>query len=261
VQSFPSSGGMRYGPNFTRKRHDDRGGPSSDTASQESLRAPATRYGGNPKTVFKWRKRSSVADLPTGPREPKSSVLSGDHRRVPAPYPPAARRLSLRPAGDHIPSDAVVPASLLATTRRQPAPEVEGDKTATKNQFKSYAIGFFHVDIAEVRTKEGKLQVARPSSQLRRPLQFRPQPQDPQRPHAIPVHLQMLDFGPEKIQPGSTPSNAGTKHLEPAAFARNRHREERSGAAIQMAVGRPMTPDCFASLAMTIVVRPICNLR
>jgi hypothetical protein len=139
-------------------------------------------------------------------------------------------------------------------------PEVEGDKTA-KKKFKSYAIGFFHVDIVEVRTKEGKLQVARPSSQLRRPLQFRPQAQDPQRPHAIPVHLQMLDFGPEKIQPGSTPSNAGTKHLEPAAFARNRHREERSGAAIQMAVGRPMTPDCFASLAMTIVVRPICNLR
>ncbi len=50
------------------------------------------------------------------------SRRGGDHRRVPAPYPPAARRLSLRPAGDHIPSDVVVPASLLATTRRQPAP-------------------------------------------------------------------------------------------------------------------------------------------
>ena len=35
-------------------------------------------------------------------------------------------------------------------------PEVEGDKAA-KKKFKSYAIGFFHVDIAEVRTKEGKL--------------------------------------------------------------------------------------------------------
>jgi len=35
-------------------------------------------------------------------------------------------------------------------------PEVEGDKTA-KKKFKSYAIGFFPVDIAEVRTKEGKL--------------------------------------------------------------------------------------------------------
>jgi hypothetical protein len=44
--------------------------------SQERLRALATRYGGNPKTAFKWRKGSSVSDLPTGPRGPKSSVLS-----------------------------------------------------------------------------------------------------------------------------------------------------------------------------------------
>jgi transposase-like protein len=36
--------------------------------SQESLRALAKRYGINPKTVAKWKKRTSVADLPTGPR-------------------------------------------------------------------------------------------------------------------------------------------------------------------------------------------------
>jgi len=44
--------------------------------SQASLRALARRYGINPKTVAKWKKRGSVADLPTGPREPKSTVLS-----------------------------------------------------------------------------------------------------------------------------------------------------------------------------------------
>jgi hypothetical protein len=38
--------------------------------SQASLRALAERYG------VKWRRRSSVADLPTGPKEPKSTVLS-----------------------------------------------------------------------------------------------------------------------------------------------------------------------------------------
>ena len=36
--------------------------------SQESLRTLAKRHGINPKTVAKWRKRSSVADLPTGPK-------------------------------------------------------------------------------------------------------------------------------------------------------------------------------------------------
>ena len=44
--------------------------------SQESLRALSKRYGINPKTVAKWKKRGSVADLPTGPKEPKSTRLS-----------------------------------------------------------------------------------------------------------------------------------------------------------------------------------------
>jgi transposase-like protein len=44
--------------------------------SQESLRALAKRHGINPKSVAKWRKRGSVADLPTGPKDPKSTSLS-----------------------------------------------------------------------------------------------------------------------------------------------------------------------------------------
>ena len=35
-------------------------------------------------------------------------------------------------------------------------PEMDGDKPKTK-RFADYAIGDFHIDIAEVRTKEGKL--------------------------------------------------------------------------------------------------------
>jgi hypothetical protein len=35
-------------------------------------------------------------------------------------------------------------------------PDVEGDKPA-KKKFKSYPIGFFHIDIAEVQTAQGKL--------------------------------------------------------------------------------------------------------
>jgi hypothetical protein len=44
--------------------------------SQESLRVLAKRYGINPKTVAKWKQRGSVTDRPTGPREPRSTVLS-----------------------------------------------------------------------------------------------------------------------------------------------------------------------------------------
>jgi hypothetical protein len=44
--------------------------------SQASLREFAGRYGINPKTVAKWRRRSSVCDARRGPREPRSTVLS-----------------------------------------------------------------------------------------------------------------------------------------------------------------------------------------
>ena len=43
--------------------------------SQESLRALSKRYGINQKTVAKWKKRTSVADHPTGPKEAHSTVL------------------------------------------------------------------------------------------------------------------------------------------------------------------------------------------
>ena len=42
--------------------------------SQASLRALAKRYGINQKTVAKWKKRTSVADLPTGPKSLTQNV-------------------------------------------------------------------------------------------------------------------------------------------------------------------------------------------
>ena len=44
--------------------------------SQENLSALARRYGINQKTVAKWKQRETVADLPTGPEEAESAVLS-----------------------------------------------------------------------------------------------------------------------------------------------------------------------------------------
>ena len=43
--------------------------------SPDSIRSLARLYGVNPKTVAKWRGRSSSADLPRGPRTPRSTVL------------------------------------------------------------------------------------------------------------------------------------------------------------------------------------------
>jgi len=50
--------------------------------SEESLRALAKRYGINQKTVAKWKKRTAVKDLPTGPKDPHSTVLSTEDEAV-----------------------------------------------------------------------------------------------------------------------------------------------------------------------------------
>jgi hypothetical protein len=52
------------------------------SATTKSLRQLARRYGINQKTVAKWKNRTSVADLPTSPKEPKSSVLSVEEEAI-----------------------------------------------------------------------------------------------------------------------------------------------------------------------------------
>jgi hypothetical protein len=51
-------------------------------ASKESTRTLAEQYGLNPKTVAKWRKRTTTADAPMGPHMP--------------------RRMSVRPRDQHL---------------------------------------------------------------------------------------------------------------------------------------------------------------
>lgn len=77
VQSFRMNGRKHYGAGFTRERqHDSAAVRRAIQNSQESLRALSKRYGINQKTVAKWKKRTSTSDLRTGPKEPRSTVLS-----------------------------------------------------------------------------------------------------------------------------------------------------------------------------------------
>src|SRR5208282_2594843 len=128
--------------------------------SQESLRALAKRYGVNQKTVAKWKGRTSVADLRTGPKEPSSTVLTTEEEAVVIAF----RRHTLLPLDDCL--YALQPAtphltrsSLHRCLQRHGVsrlPQMEGDKEP-RRKFKTYPIGFFHVDIAEVQTAQGKL--------------------------------------------------------------------------------------------------------
>ena len=62
---------MHYGTDSTRERTTTEAVRRAIQHSQESLRGLAKRYVFNPKTVAKWKARSSVSDLPTGPKQPK----------------------------------------------------------------------------------------------------------------------------------------------------------------------------------------------
>ena len=128
--------------------------------SEESLRALSARYGINQKTVAKWRKRTSVTDLPTGPKDAKSTVLTLDEEAIIVAF----QRHTLLPLDDCLYSlQPSIPhlsrSSLHRCLQRHDIsrlPEVDGDKPP-KKKFKAYPLGYFHVDIAEVQTAEGKL--------------------------------------------------------------------------------------------------------
>jgi transposase InsO family protein len=128
--------------------------------SQASLRALARRYGINPKTVAKWKKRTSVADQPTGPKDAKSTVLSIEEEAIIVAF----RRHTLLPLDDCLYAlQATIPHLTRSSLHRclqrhgiSRLPEIDGDKPA-KQKFKRYPIGYFHIDIAEVQTAEGRL--------------------------------------------------------------------------------------------------------
>lgn len=128
--------------------------------SQESLSQLAERYTINPKTVAKWRKRTTVGDAPMGPKRVHSTVLTAEQEAVCVAF----RKMTLLPLDDCLYAlQSTIPSLTRSNLHRcfqrhdiSRLPETEGDK-ATKKKFAKYPIGYFHIDIAEVRTEEGKL--------------------------------------------------------------------------------------------------------
>lgn len=128
--------------------------------SEESVRALARRYSISPTTVQKWRKRDHVCDRPTGPSSPRSSVLTAEDEAMIVAF----RRHSLLPLDDCLYAlQPTIPHLTRSSLHRclqrhgiSRLPDMTGDKR-TRRTFKAYPIGFFHIDIAEVRTAEGKL--------------------------------------------------------------------------------------------------------
>src|ERR1700674_3554045 len=128
-------------------------------ASKESTRALATRYGLNPKTVEKWRKRATTADAPMGPKAPRSTVLTPAEEAIVVAF----RQKTLLPLDDVLGClrDTIPNLSRSALHRclqrhgisRLPVEETKEQR----KRFKTYEIGYIHIDSCELRHAEGKL--------------------------------------------------------------------------------------------------------
>ncbi len=120
----------------------------------------AESRGVNPKTVMKRRDRDTVEDRPMGSKAPKSTVLTAEEEAACVAF----RRHILLPLDDCLYAlQASIPhltrSSLSRLFQRHNIsrlPDVDGTATPRK-KFKSYPMGYFHIDIAEVRTEEGLL--------------------------------------------------------------------------------------------------------
>jgi transposase InsO family protein len=127
--------------------------------SQASIAELSRTYGLNPKTVAKWKKRDGVTDAPMGPKEPRSTILSKEEEALAVSF----RRHTLLPLDDCLYAlQATIPHLTRSSLHRlfqrhdiSRLPDVEGSKPRKK--FKAYPIGYFHIDIAEVWTEEGRL--------------------------------------------------------------------------------------------------------
>lgn len=128
--------------------------------SQASNAELSRELGINVKTVAKWRRRQTVEDLRTGPKKPRSTVLSEEEEAIVVAF----RRHTLLPLDDCLYAlQPTIPHLTRSSLHRclqrhgiSRLPEMDGDKPK-RQRFKRYPIGFFHIDIAELRTAEGKL--------------------------------------------------------------------------------------------------------
>src|ERR671915_1540237 len=129
-------------------------------ASQGATRTLAARYGLNPKTVAKWRGRTTTADQPMGPNRPRSTVLTEVEEAIIVEF----RRRTLLPLDDVL---GCLRESIPTLTRsalhrclvrhgisRLPQDE---DKASKRKRFAETTIGYVHIDVCELRLAEGKL--------------------------------------------------------------------------------------------------------
>ena len=153
-------GGLRQAFSTAAPARRRKSEPSSERLGA-STRALAARYGLNPKTVAKWRKRTTVNDEPMGPRKPRTAALDeAQEARVVELRDRAMLALddllgSLREGLPRLGRSALHAASSGTASASRP----KGETDSKRGRFSETELGYLHVDAAEMRTAEGKVHV------------------------------------------------------------------------------------------------------
>ena len=122
--------------------------------------ALAKRLGINILTVKKWRSRPSVEDRKSGPQNPRSTSLTHIEEAVCVIFRMETELslddclYSLQDAIPHLKRTNLQ--RVFERHEISVIPKEKEEKRETKT-FKDYPIGYFHVDIAQVNTEEGRL--------------------------------------------------------------------------------------------------------
>ena len=128
--------------------------------SKDKTSTLAQRYGLSRTTVTKWRSRTTTSDAPMAPGQPKSTLLSPAQEAVIVGF----RKKPLLPLEDVMGClrESIPKLSRSSLHRcfqrhgisRLPANEI---KTAGRGKFAPTEMGHVHIDIAELRLAQGKL--------------------------------------------------------------------------------------------------------
>jgi len=127
-------------------------------AAQAPARLLARQYGINVKTILKWRRRDNTADSAMGPKS-RSTVLTPAEEAVIVEF----RRRTLLPLDDvlgclkdTIPN--LTRSALHRCLQRHGISRLPAAETAEKRKrFKTYDVGYVHIDSAELAHADGKL--------------------------------------------------------------------------------------------------------
>lgn len=126
--------------------------------SKESIAQLAKRYNLNPKTVIKWRKSGVSEDGRSGPKTPKSALSEREQQIV-----CEVRRVTQFSLDDlFIALKDAIPALSRSNLHRclvrhglNVLPKEE-NKTKEKQKFKSYDVGYVHIDITQIVLSGGQ---------------------------------------------------------------------------------------------------------